>query len=167
MLQEKQVELGLFEIQKAYKYFRDNLDSEKFTAEFALLVYNNVIMLGQPFNQIEEGLYNEQNDAQYVDYCQRMKKLVMQYIDRDEQGNPKFDENQQPKITEMAVEYQKAADALDAQFTDLNDRMMKKDENNYNFLKQKVKVKIIGMDIADIPDGIPPSIVGIITKPAV
>ena len=167
MLNEKQVELALFELKKLYEYCRDNIDSDKFPAEFALLIYNNVVMLGQPYDQIRQGLYDEQNDAEYIDYCQRMRKLVMQYIDRDEQGNPIFDENQQPKITDMAVEYGKATDELDKDFTALNERMMKKDEVNYNFLKQKVKVKICSITIDAIPIGIPPSIVGVITKPEV
>lgn len=165
MLKEKQIEIALFEIRKAYEYFRDNLESDKFPAEFALLVYNNVVMLGTPYDQIKDAMYDEHRDAQYIDYCQRMKKIVMQYVDRDEQGNPIFDENQQPKVTEMAVEYDKACQKLDSEFTALNERMMKKDESNYNLLKQKTKIKICSMNLEDIPPGIPPSIVGIITKP--
>lgn len=165
MLQERNVEVALFEIKKAYEYFRDNLESEKYNGEFALLVYNNTIMLGQPYEQIRQAMYNEQNDAQYIEYCQRMKKIVMEYIDRDEQGNPQFDEHDQPKVTEMAVEYGKACDALDNEYKELNERMQGKDEANFKLLKQKVKIKICAIDVESIPHGIPPSIVGFVTKP--
>lgn len=166
MLKEIMIEVALFEIKKAYEYFTSKMDSTEFTSEFALLIYNNVIMLGQPYEQIRQGVYDEHNDAEYADYCEQMKKIVMQYIDRDEQGNPVWD-GQQPKITDMIVEYDKACKELDAKFDELNKRMMNKDKANYEFLKQKVKVKICSMDLEDIPNGIPPSIVGILTKPAV
>lgn len=167
MLQERNVEIALFEIKKLYEYCTANLDAKdpSFTAEFGLMIYNNAIMLGTPYAQIQQGVYDEKNDPDYVKYCAEMKKLIMKYIDRDDQGTPQFDENQQPKITEMNVEFDKATAELDKQYEELNKRMMEKDEKNFEFLKQKVKVHICCMEVTTIPNGVPPTIVGIITKP--
>lgn len=166
MLSEKNVEIALFEIKKLYEYCTKNLDAENaaFTAEFGLLLYNNAIMLGTPYQQIVQGVYDEKNDPQYIEYCEKMKKTIMKYIDRDDQGTPQFDENQQPKITEMAVEFDKESAAIEKEYSELNERMMQKDEKNYDFLKQKVKIKMCCIDIASIPNGVPPSIVGCLTK---
>lgn len=164
---EKTVEVALFEIKKLFEYAHGNLDREAFPAKWGLVMYNNVLLLGTPYAQIVQGTYDEKNDPKYIEYCQKMKAIIMKYVDRDEQGNPVFDENKQPVFTDMNVEFTNEQERLDKEYAELNEKLTKKDENNYKFLKQKVKVKICACDLEDIPDGVPPSIVGIITKPAV
>lgn len=167
MLSERNVEIALFEIKKLYEFCTQNLDAKDpaYTAEFGLLIYNNAIMLGTPYAQLQQGIYKEQDDAEYLQYCQEMKKIIMKYIDRDDQGTPQFDENQQPKITEMSVEFEKESAQLESRYEELNKRMQEKDQKNYEFLKQKVKIHMCCINVESIPNGIPPSIVGIITKP--
>lgn len=164
---EKKIEVALFEIQKMFEYCHQNIDSTNFPATWGLIIYNNTLLLGTPYAQLMQGVYDEKNDPKYHEYCSKMKAVIMKYVDRDEQGNPIFDENKQPVFTDMNVEFTNEQEKLDKEYAELNDKIMKKDEANYNFLKQKVQVKICACDIEDIPDGVPPSIVGIITKPEV
>lgn len=162
---EKQVEAALFEIKALFEYSHKNLDSEKFPASWGLVIYNNVMLLGTPYAQLSQGVYDEKNDPKYLEYCSKMKAIVMKYVDRDEQGNPVFDKNNQPMITDMNVEFSNEAEKLDKDYAELNDKILHKDEKNYALLKQKAKIRICACDLADIPDGVPPKIVGIITKP--
>jgi len=164
---EKDIEVALFEIKALFEYSHKNLEATNLPAKWGLVIYNNVLLLGTPYAQIAQGTYDEQNDPKYHEYCQKMKSIIMKYVDRDEQGNPVFDENKQPVITDMNVEFQNETEKLDREYAELNDKIMHKDEKNYDFLKQKVKVKICACDLEDIPDGVPPKIVGIITKPQV
>lgn len=164
---QKQVEVALFEIKTLFEYARKNLDAEKFPASWGLVIYNNVLLLGTPYGQLQQGIYDEKNDPKYQEYCSKMKALIMKYVDRDEQGNPIFDENHQPVFTEMNVEFQNESEKVEKEYAELNDKILQKDEKNYDFLKQKVKVTICACDLEDIPDGVPPNIVGIITKPEI
>lgn len=164
---EKTVEVALFEIKKLFEYCHNNIDEERFPAKWGLILYNNVLLLGTPYGQILQGVYDEKNDPKYMEYCSKMKAIIMKYVDRDEQGNPIFDENKQPVFTDMNVEFTNEQEKLDREYAELNDKIMKKEEKNYDFLKQKVKVKICACDLEEIPDGVPPAIVGIITKPEV
>jgi hypothetical protein len=166
-LYEKKIEVALFEIQKMFEYCHQNIDSTAFPASWGLLIYNNTLLLGTPYSQLMQGVYDEKNDPKYLEYCSKMKAVIMKYVDRDEQGNPIFDENKQPVFTDMNVEFTNEQEKLDKEYAELNEKIMNKDEVNYKFLKQKVQVKICACDLEDIPDGVPPSIVGIITKPEI
>lgn len=166
-IREKQVEIALFEIKELFEYSHKNLDAEKFPADWGLLIYNNVMLLGTPYAQLSQGVYDEKNDPKYLEYCSKMKAIIMKYVDRDEQGNPVFDKNNQPVFTEMNVEFANETEKLDKEYTELNEKVLNKDAKNYAFLKQKAKVKICACDLCDIPTGVPPKIVGIVTKPEV
>lgn len=164
---EKEVEIALFEIKALFEYSHQRLDADNLPAKWGLVIYNNVVMLSTPYTQIAQGTYDEKNDPKYLEYCSKMKSLIMKYVDRDEQGEPVFDENKQPVFTDMNVEFSNESEKLDREYKELNEKIAHKDEKNYDFLKQKVKVKICACDLEDIPDGVPPKIVGIITKPSV
>lgn len=160
----KEIELSLLEIKDLFEYFNKNMYSDSFNPIWSLFIYNNHELLKTPYQQLIQGIYDEKNDPKYLEYCDRMKRIVMQCIDRDEQGNPKFDKNNKPIITEMNVEFNNEIDKLDEEYKSLNEKIKNKYEYNYKFLKQKVKMKICTCDFDEIPFGVPPAIIGIVCK---
>lgn len=160
----KEVEMSLLQIKETYEYFHSNMWNDKMDPKWSLLVYNNHELLKTPYEQLVHGIYDERNDPKYLEYCDRMKRIVMQCIDRDEQGNPKFDKNNKPVITEMNVEFNNEIDKLDEEYKALNEKIKNKSEHNYKFLKQKVPMKICTCEFDEIPLGVPPAVIGVLTK---
>jgi hypothetical protein len=156
---EKEVELTLGEIKGLYEYFLDVYRKEGVTVDWSIFVFKSLQMLSKPYEEIYKGEYNEQRDPQYPEYVKKLETLLRQYVDRDEQGNPKYDKNGEPIITEMIVEFQNEKKKLDEEFKDLVERVTKKAEINYKFLSQKVKIKMLKADKNEIPNKIPPIIV--------
>lgn len=164
-MQVKKVKVTLFDIKNAFEWFEASMTKETFPADFALLIYHNYNLLKTPYQQLVQGLYDERRDPRYAEYCEKMKALVMKYVDRDEQANPVFDQNKQPVINEMHVEFDKATAELDKEYSSLNTAIGNKTANNLKFLSQEVVVTLCVMDILAMPKGVPPHIVGLLVKP--
>ena len=116
-------------------------------------------MLTTPYKQIHSGLYDENRASKYIEYGNKLHTLIKKYVDLDEQGNP-IVENGEPRITENIVEYQKEVKKLDEEYKDLVDRLDHKNEINNKFLSQVVKIKIYKVSEQEIPNSIPPYIIG-------
>lgn len=156
---EKEVELSLGEIKVLYEYFIEQYKKEGITVAWSKLILNNLKMLTTPYKQIYSGLYDENRDNKYIEYGNKLKTLIKKYVDLDEQGNPII-ENGEPRITENIVEYQKEVKKLDEEYKDLVDRLDHKNEINNKFLSQVVKIKIYKVSEQEIPNSIPPYIIG-------
>lgn len=166
-MREQKINVTLSEIKAAFEWFSTAMTKDSFPAEFALLIYNNYNLLKLPYNQLVQGIYDEKLDPRYNEFCEKMRVLVMKYIDRDEQANPIFDENKQPVINEMRVEFDKASAELEKEYESLNTKIKNKNKDNSEFLAHKTVITICSMRIDEIPNGIPPYIVGLLVKPEV
>lgn len=161
------VKASLFEIQAVYEWLRANFANTTLHPEVALMIYHNINLLSKPYEQILKGLYNENNDPQFKEYTDKMRALYMQYVDRDEQAKPKLDERGNPMITEMTVEFAEARAKLDKEYDELNKKLLKKNEANFNYLNQLVDIEIVTIPwerLSEIGTGLPPLMIGFISK---
>ena len=120
-------------------------------------------MLVTPYQQIADGIYDESRDPKYHEYGGKFNALVKKYVDRDEQGNPIIVDNE-PRITEMIVEFQKEQTELDNEYKDLIEKLNKKNEINNKFLSQRVKIKIYKLYENEMPNVVPPFIVNLLLE---
>lgn len=167
MIKKVTIETPLYEIQTVYDWFRQNLTTTTFHPEVSLMIYHNIQLLADAYTQIAKGIYDETKDPEYQEYATKMRGLYMQYMDRDEQGKPKLDERGNPLVTEMTVEFNEAREKLDKEYEELNKKLLKKNEANFNFINQKVKVDIATIDWDDLSKngaGLPPTVVGFLCK---
>jgi hypothetical protein len=70
----------------------------------------------------------------------------------------------EPRITEMIVEFQKEQSELDKEYKDLIEKLDKKNEMNGKFLSQRVKIKIYKLDENEMPNVVPPFIVNLLLE---
>lgn len=163
-MKEIEVEVTLLEIKNLYEYFFAAYRQPGLSIEWSKVTVKNVKYLETPYKQISQGVYNEENDTKFYEFSEKYQKLIKKYADRDDQGNIVY-ENDEPIITEMIVEFDKAKTELETEYKDLLDKLHNKNEINNKFLNQKVKIKIMVPNIdSDIPGAVPPFVVDVVTR---
>lgn len=163
-MKEIEVEVTLLEIKNLYEYFFAAYRQPGLSLEWSKVTVKNVKYLETPYKQISQGVYNEENDAKFFEFSEKYQKLIKKYADRDDQGNIVC-ENDDPVITEMIVEFDKAKTELETEYKDLLDKLKNKNEINNKFLNQKVKIKIMVPNLeSDIPVAVPPFVVDVVTR---
>lgn len=163
-MKEIEVEVTLLEIKNLYEYFFAAYRQPGLSLEWSKVTVKNVIYLETPYKQISQGVYNEENDAKFYEFSEKYQKLIKKYADRDDQGNIVY-ENDEPIITEMIVEFDKAKTELETEYKDLLEKLKNKNDINNKFLNQKVKIKIMVPKIeSDIPGTVPPFVVDVVTR---
>lgn len=163
-MKETEIEVTLLEIKNLYEYFFDAYRQPGLSLEWSKVTVKNVKYLETPYKQISQGVYNEENDAKFFEFSEKYQKLIKKYADRDDQGNIVY-ENDDPVITEMIVEFDKAKTELETEYKDLLDKLKNKNEINNKFLNQKVKIKIMVPNLEnDIPVAVPPFVVDVVTR---
>lgn len=160
---EKEIEVSLGDIKLLYEYFVDQYKKDGITVTYSKFICKNLQMLVTPYQQISDGIYDENRDPKYHEYGGKFNALVKKYVDRDEQGNPVIVDNE-PRITEMIVEFQKEQTELDNEYKDLIEKLDKKNEMNGKFLSQRVKIKIYKLDENEMPNVVPPFIVNLLLE---
>lgn len=163
-MKEIEVEVTLLEIKNLYEYFFAAYRQPGLSLEWSKVTVKNVKYLETPYKQISQGVYNEENDAKFYEFSEKYQKLIKKYADRDDQGNIVY-ENDEPIITEMIVEFDKAKTELETEYKDLLEKLKNKNDINNKFLNQKVKIKIMVPNIdSDIPGAVPPFVVDVVTR---
>ena len=163
-MKETEIEVTLLEIKNLYEYFFAAYRQPGLSLEWSKVTVKNVKYLEIPYKQISQGVYNEENDAKFFEFSEKYQKLIKKYADRDDQGNIVY-ENDDPVITEMIVEFDKAKTELETEYKDLLDKLKNKNEINNKFLNQKVKIKIMVPNLEnDIPGAVPPFVVDVVTR---
>ena len=163
-MKEIEVEVTLLEIKNLYEYFFAAYKQPGLSLEWSKVTAKNVKYLETPYNQISQGVYNEENDAKFYEFSEKYQQLIKKYADRDEQCKIIY-ENNDPVITEMIVEFEKGKNELETEYKDLLDKLHNKNEINNKFLNQKVKIKIMVPDtVDDIPSQVPPFVVDIVIR---
>lgn len=162
-MKETEIEVTLLDIKNLYEYFYTAYRQPGLTYSWSMITCKNVKYLETPYNQISKGVYNEENDPKFYEFRTKYEKIVKQFADRDDQGTIIM-ENNQPKITELMVEFQKAKTELEKEYKDLLDKITNKNSINDKFLNQKVKIKIMIPNNDDYPDAVPPFVIDILTR---
>lgn len=163
-MKEIEVEVTLLEIKNLYEYFFAAYRQPGLSLEWSKVTVKNVKYLETPYNQISQGVYNEEKDPKFFEFSEKYQKLIKKYADRDDQGNIVY-ENDDPVITEMIVEFEKGKNELEGEYKDLLDKLHNKNDINNKFLNQKVKIKIMVPNLeSDIPGAVPPFVVDVVTR---
>lgn len=162
MMKELEKEMELREIKQLFEYCYIHLKTEGLNSKTALMIFKNKKALETPYEQISQNIYLKENDPEFQKFIEKNNRIVLKYVDRNEQGEPIFDENKEPAITEMIVEYQKEMDQLLKDNEELLKTAEEKTNANGKFLSQKVPVTIFTLDIDEISDKVPPYIVGLV-----
>lgn len=157
-MEEKEIEVTLLEIKNLYEYFYGAYNRPGLSVDWSLLVAKNIKYLETPYKQISKGVYNEENDPKFYEFKDKYEKLVRKYADRDEQGNMIM-ENEEPRVTELIVEFNKEKDKLEQNYKNLLDKLNNKNTINNKFLQQKVKIKLNVLKKDNIPALVPPFVV--------
>ena len=166
-MKEREIEVTLLEIKKLYEYFFTIYRQPGLSLEWSKITIKNIKYLETPYNQISQGVYSEEKDPKFFEFKDKYEKLVRKFADRDDQGNIVM-ENNEPKITEMIIEFNKEKDELEKEYKDLLDKLENKNTINKKFLDQKVKIKVMIPNYeTDYPLQVPPYVFEILTERAV
>ena len=80
---DKEVEVTLLEIKNLYEYFYNAYRQPGLSLEWSKVTIQNIKYLETPYNQISNGVYDENKDMDFYDFTEKYKKLIKQYADRD------------------------------------------------------------------------------------
>ena len=138
---DKEVEVTLLEIKNLYEYFYNAYRQPGLSLEWSKVTIQNIKYLETPYNQISNGVYDENKDMDFYDFTEKYKKLIKQYADRDEQGNIIY-QNKEPGINEMLVEFNKDKDKLETEYKDLLTKIEEKSHSYFIEYKFPLKANI-------------------------
>lgn len=163
MIEEQEVTLKLIDIKNLYEFCMLCMGKEGLNAKLSYTIYKNQEILESVYAELSQGIYNPENDPEMRKYYEKNNRLVMKYIDRNEQGEMIFDDDgKTPRITEMIVEYQKEKTKLDTENENVLKESAKKMKMNGEFLNTFKTIRIFKLSLSDIPDKTPPAIVGLL-----
>lgn len=95
-----------------------NMNGHGFTVYHHILFIDNYKMIYQAMGYIEKEIkkhFNDEASNKINEYNQKQEALVEKYIDRDEQGNPVY-RNNQPIITDNLVEFNNEIEKLNEEY---------------------------------------------------
>lgn len=118
---EKQVKLTIEEIQIINEYLKQMYSQAGVSKNWSLLVLDDIAVFNGLVNIINHKLKmaGVLPPDRADEYNQKKNELCARFVDRDEQGQGKFDTNNEPIITDMIVEYNEALDTLNKQYPEV------------------------------------------------
>lgn len=163
-MEQKTIILTNGQVKVIYEYFSQLLQQEGKNALFSYFIYNNMKFLSESYNKIVNLLYNENTDEKYQEFRQKASELVTKYAERDEQGNVKFNEQNQPMIIEQIAEFKEENEKLIEKYKEVIDNRNFKIKEAIDFLEVSAEYRLFVLSIKDFPDNTAPLVVGIFTE---
>lgn len=105
-------------------------------------------------------IYDENKDVEYQTYLQKSEKLLREYADKDEKGEPVL-ENNSYKITKQIENYKTESSKLLEEYSKTLEDRQRKINESIKFLELPAEHNVIMMPVNKFPDKTMPAIVGI------
>lgn len=152
-------EMSKYEFKKMYEYFLNNFNEPGKTVTWSKYIYDFVIKYVNDYNSITSSLYNENNDEEYNKYKSEYLNILNECVDRDENGTPILDNNN-PVITTQKETFENKITELNTKYKSVLEKVTENKTNNMSNLNEPIKIRLLKLDTTDIPNDIPPYIVG-------
>ena len=127
---------------------------------FSLLVYSNEILLRDVYQELMSKWYDEKTDPKFIEYISARDRIILKYADRTNNGEVVFDAPNQPKITEMKVEFEAAITELNVQYEETLKAHQDGQQKNSELLDEIQEIEIFNIKIELLPNDIPVRFVG-------
>jgi len=158
----REVTLSNFQLKQLFETLNRKLNDDGENAKFSWLVFKNCEILAKPYSDLMNELYDERREPEFPAFYQAQQALVQKYADRDEQNNIVVDGNNAPVINENIVEFNQANAALLEQYSDLYEKIKKKDEINFEIYNRQCTFTLHCMELSEFPARTIPFIVGLL-----
>lgn len=161
---EKSAILTVLELRLIKEYFNTLYTQNGLGLEWSLLVLDNKKQFEFIDNIIETKLkiLNLLPNENTEEFLIKSEELIARYIDRDDQGEPIFNEDGAPQITEMMVEYNEELNKLKDAYPEASSYS---DEQHKKALMEKIECNlIIPKNFSDIPKEMPPIVLEVFEK---
>lgn len=163
-MKEKTITLSNSQVKTIFEYFANQLRLDGKNAAYSYMIYKNAERLTDAYKNIVSKLYNENRDEKLQKLRLDVNETIRRYADRDDQGNIKLDDKQQPIITEQLEEFKKEHDELMKKNKAVLDESQKKLNESMQLLNQNAEYYLFTIGLSDFPNDTLPGIVGLFAE---
>lgn len=150
-----------FQVRALFEYFNGLVNKPGERPAYSLFVFNNQSLLSDQYIKIMTAL-NEAPDQEIVDYRNELNGLKSKFADRDEQNKIKTQQNGEPIITEMLVEYNKGVDALNKKHPEIQKKIDEYNAKQQAVVSADVEVNVDCLTLSEFINEAPPYVVGLL-----
>lgn len=149
-----------YQIKIAFEYFNDLYMKPGVKPIYSAFICDNRDRLGNLYMAIQNEMYDENRDPQYMEYRRRLADIQARCADKDADGKPMLDENNQFIITQNKQKVVEEGTKLNDEFKELVERVQNKNRVNSDILQQTVDLDVAVLTTSEFIDECPPFIVG-------
>ena len=163
---EKQVRMTYFDFKILMDHYESSMGEHGLSIFYSMMLAENRQVMLPHNDTIDEELHERFDplQARQAEYADRLDELKRKYVDRDAQGEPITQGIDEPVITEMKIEYEKAERELNEEFKDVVNLNFQEAVNDYLQKHYVSFTLILPNDIQKLPDALHPAIVEIYYK---
>ncbi len=130
------------------------IEGRRFSVKFGYFVAKNKVVLKNEYSALDEA---RKASPEFTEFDTKRATLAADNADKDEQGQPKI-ENNNFIIIEKFEEFKKALDDLKEEYADAIKEQEQKIKDFEVLLEEEVEYKGPKIDLKDIPEQIEPSV---------
>ena len=147
-------------IKEFYEFCQQGTNSNQgINPTFSLCLVANEMLLRESYDKICGMLYDQSKDKDVQEYYKLHNELVFKFADRDNNGEIIKEQNGNPKITEMLVEFENESNALDKKYEEAIKKRDEGFEKNNQVLATASTLKVFNCELEQIPSNLPPRLV--------
>lgn len=148
-------------VREIYEYCVNEMNKpEGKNTYFSLVVYANEILLKPYYDSVMENWYDERADEKFVEYQHKRDEIIIRNADRTNDGKIVYDAPNQPRITENAVEFENAINALNETYNEVLTEHTSRMNANNDLMNEVVTIPIFNLHPDYIPDDLSIQMVG-------
>lgn len=156
-----------FQLKTAFEYFNDLFMKPGKKPAFSAFVFENHERLVPHYIALQNAIYDERRDPQFVEYNRRLTEIKQKYavvvdgvVQQTENGDVQLD-------SDRADEFRSDVDALNGEFKEFIKRAQNKQKVNGDIYNQVIELEITTLGITQFIDECPPFIVGLFRTGAI
>lgn len=161
---EKSVKLTVLELKLLKDYFQMTYSENGLSLDWSLVILDNkkqfeiIEKIIETKLKLKDLLPNESTKL----FFEKNEELIARYIDRNDQGQPIFNTDGSPKITEMLIEYQEEEKKLKETYPNVSEY---NEETEQLALAEEIEcVLVLPQKFSGIPKEIPPIVLSVLEK---
>ncbi|MCQ2210873.1 MAG: hypothetical protein MJZ34_11320 [Paludibacteraceae bacterium] len=157
---KKKIRMNNQTIADMFQYFNSQISQKGLKKEYSMLVYINSMKLNETYNEIVSKC--NYSDPEFIKFTEEERKMVLEYADRNEQGEVKVDSRNQPLIIERIVEFNELHDKLREDNKEAIEKFEAFKAESDKYLQEVREIEVVTMDISQFPDEVEPKWIGIL-----
>ena len=157
---EKTYNFTYFDIKQFFEILNKFIVNNGVGIDISVAALKTIAVLEPIYREVVNGIYVPEKDEKVIEYQKGVREIAVKYADRNEQGELRVDDKNNPIITEQIVEFQKELGEYNEKNKSVIEMANNAPKYNQEYLANKKDVTIFTLNNIDLcPNEVPPILV--------